>query len=374
MMPPGYPGFIAVGSFWIVMGLVAYLRHYLQAGQSDPSILFESVVWLACFAPWVGLTPLVFRLERRYPLRRPGWARNTLILAAIGIPVTYMATAVVIGLSTGLYAAVRDQGSLPDPWWAIPFRELAVQQALYWTAVAGSSMIRRFIELHEQERRSTQLALENSQLEASLHRAEINAIAMRIRPHFLFNSLQNISVLTREDPTTASRMLAHLGDVLRQSLRRDTQPETTLDSEVELAKAYVAIEQMRFGDRLSVRLELDPGTHSALVPTLLLQPLIENAILHGLKNVRHAGVIAVTAQRHDRDLVITVTDNGAGLGANDLSQLEMGIGLGSTHERLQRMYPGRHAVSARSRREGGAEVRIVLPFRDVGIPDEARAS
>ena len=128
----------------------------------------------------------------------------------------------------------------------------------------------------------------------------------KLNPHFLFNSLQNISVLTGQDPETASRMLTRLGELLRAVLRRDSSPESTLREELELTQSYVALEQLRFGDRLRVVFDIAPDVQAAQVPCFILQPLIENAVVHGLRGVKKNGLITVAAAREDRDLVLRV--------------------------------------------------------------------
>jgi LytS/YehU family sensor histidine kinase len=218
------------------------------------------------------------------------------------------------------------------------------------------------MQLRQQEKLSAKLALEKSQLETSLRQAELETLRMRLNPHFLFNSLQNISILAQQDARTASQMLARLGDLLRVALRRDSGPETTLETEIALTRAYVAIEQMRFHDRLSVLFNVAAGTEQALVPTFLLQPLVENAIKHGLAGLRQQGLIAIGSVRLENILIITVRDNGTGVPSETFSDLEVGIGLGSTSQRMERMYPGQHQFSIHPLPEGGTEVRIELPF------------
>jgi sensor histidine kinase YesM len=235
-------------------------------------------------------------------------------------------------------------------------------QGMFWVSVGGGYFVRTLFQLHQQEQRATRLALEKSQLESSLNQAQLEALRARLNPHFLFNSLQNISVLTKQDPHTASRMLTVLGDLLRAVLRNDSQPETSLSEEIDLTRSYVALEQMRFGDRLQVTFDVADGVQQALVPSFLMQPLLENAIIHGLRGVRKTGIIAVRAAEEDNGLAITVTDNGIGPPA-DASQMKIGVGLGSTCERLTRMYAERHAFSIRRPPEGGTEVRMTLPLR-----------
>jgi sensor histidine kinase YesM len=178
-------------------------------------------------------------------------------------------------------------------------------------------------------------------------------------------------VLTKQDPHTASRMLTVLGDLLRAVLRGDSQPETSLSEEIDLTRSYVALEQMRFGDRLSVTFDIADGVQQASVPSFLMQPLLENAIIHGLRGVRTTGIIAVRAAEEENGLAITVTDNGIGPPA-DPGDMKIGVGLGSTCERLSRMYSERHGFSIRRPQEGGTEVRITLALRLVNSVRDTR--
>jgi sensor histidine kinase YesM len=251
------------------------------------------------------------------------------------------------------------------------FREFFVGETIFWCSVAGGYFIRTLFQLQEQERRAARLALEKSQLEAGLNQAQLQALRARLNPHFLFNSLQNISVMTRQDPQTASRMLTRLGDLLRAVLRQDSQPETTLHEETELTRAYVALEQMRFGDRLQVDFEIAREVQQAMVPCFLLQPLVENAVVHGLRGARKTGIITVSAVSQGGELVLTVTDNGIGPPAEDPAEMKIGVGLRSTCERLARMYANRHAFSIRKAAEGGAEVRIAIPLRFADYEDRS---
>jgi LytS/YehU family sensor histidine kinase len=234
---------------------------------------------------------------------------------------------------------------------------------LFWCSVAGGYLIRTQSQLREQEQRAARLAVEKSQLEAGLKQAQLEVLRARLNPHFLFNSLQNISVLTKQDPQTASRMLVRLGDLLRAVLRHDSNPDSTLQDEIELTRAYVSLEQLRFGDRLHVEFSIAPETQQTMVPCFLLQPLIENAVVHGLRGVRKTGIITVSAEKQNQQLVLCVTDNGIGVPEEGSAEMKVGIGLGSTRARLATMYPERHAFTMRRLEEGGTEVRIVIPFR-----------
>jgi LytS/YehU family sensor histidine kinase len=170
-------------------------------------------------------------------------------------------------------------------------------------------------------------------------------------------------VLTGQDPETASRMLTRLGGLLRAVLRRNSTPESSLREELELIRSYVALEQLRFGDRLRVVFDIAPDVQAALVPCFILQPLIENAVVHGLRGVKRNGLITVAAAREEGELVLRVLDNGVGLGSARPESMRMGVGLGSTRERLERMYPDRHRCVIRELEQGGTEVRITVRLR-----------
>lgn len=361
----GYPGALLLCIVWTFVGTLSYVRHDLQnlEGGFAGSLLAGYITSLACFLPWIPLSAVLFHIERHFPLGQRGWARSAAALVVISVPVSYVASGLTTLIALGVQTLFQRPPDFSTHMWPIPFVRLLGHEFLYWSSVFASWMLRASLEMRENERHTARLMLEKSQLETSLRQAELDALRMRLDPHFLFNSLQNISTLTQHDPQTAGRMLTRLGDLLRLSLRRNSTPETTLRAEVMLVDAYLAIERMRFDDRLSATMDLDPGTERALVPSLLLQPLVENAIRHGLSGFRDRGVIAIRSHIEDDSLVLTVTDNGVGPPAEPLSELGLGIGLGATCERLALLYPGQHTFSMCALPEGGTEVCIALPLR-----------
>jgi len=309
------------------------------------------------------MTPVVFRLERTFPLGQGQWQRHAALLAVIGSPLVYFATVLDSILEGVVRFALRQPALTPWFQWRFAPRDLVIPAALYSSTLAASFLIRHFINAQEKERLAAQLALENSQLESTLRRAELETLRMRLNPHFLFNCLQNVSALSQRDPRMASQMLAKLGDLLRVYLRPDYQAELPLEEEIELTRAYASIERLRYGARLSVCFEVESGTERALVPSLLLQPLVENAIKHGLQGqANKPGLIRVHSTRQANELVVTVSDNGRGLRTNLRSDGHLGIGLSSTCERLTRLYGSQHTFAIHDRPEGGTEVRITLPI------------
>jgi two-component system LytT family sensor kinase len=360
-----YPGIPALLLVWTFLGILAYTRHYLQeSGAGRAGVMWPNfLMWLSCFCPWAFLAPIVFRLEWRFPLGKERWARNAAVLVIAGLGISYIAylAAAVICLAIRYFFAMPIANA--ERIWAVPVGELLIQQFLFWSTVGAGYAIRNLIQLQEQEREKADLLLGKSRLEASLREAELDVLRMRLNPHFLFNTLQNISVLAQEDPRTTSQMLTRLGDLLRAALRSESQSEMTLQSEITLTESYVAVEQMRFGDRLQVSIELAPGTAEALVPALLLQPLVENAIQHGMEGTAKKGLIRIRSEIEGRQLVLTVKDNGQGVPGHSIEDLELGIGLGSTRERLARMYGARGGLTVHRLAEGGTQACVTLPLR-----------
>jgi LytS/YehU family sensor histidine kinase len=251
-----------------------------------------------------------------------------------------------------------------------PWVEFCFEEFSFWCTFSAACAIRHFIQFHRQARQATQLALEKSQLEASLRQAELENLRMRLNPHFLFNTLQNISVLTQQDPKLASQMLVRLGDLLRSALRGNVSAETTVSEEMALVRDYLAVEKMRFGDRLEILVDVAPGSDEALIPSFLLQPLVENAIIHGLRGMSQVGTIAIRAMLDGAQLVLTVADNGVGVPPEWSGESDIGIGLSSTRERLSRIFTGDHQFVIRKLDEGGTEVRIAIPYQRKDQPCE----
>ena len=370
-----YPGPLALLVVWTLIGSMSYARYYLQSRPANPSvsILYEWLMWLTCFVPWSALALIVFRVESRWPLGSEKWSSNLAAMAILSLPFCYVAVEIAIGLSFIIDTSFHRPFNTSISWWKPKLAEMWVMMMIYWSVVAAAYTIRSLMQLHEREREAAQLALEKSMLESSLHQAELETLRTKLNPHFLFNCLQNISVLTKEDPKTASQMLVRLGDLLRTALRKDSGPETTLTSEIALTQSYVAVEKMRFGDRLTILFDIDPKTERALVPTFLLQPLVENAIVHGLQGAHRLGVISVRSTIQNGNLMLAVADNGIGLPVKDTADLEIGIGLNSTCERLRRMYPNQHSFSMRALPEGGTEVLVSFPLHFESVHSESIA-
>jgi hypothetical protein len=211
-------------------------------------------------------------------------------------------------------------------------------------------------------RRDRDRALVASRLESRLAQAQLQVLKMQLQPHFLFNTLNGISVLIHEDPVRASTTIARLSEFLRLTLENSGLQEVPLRKELEFLDRYLQIELVRFGDRLSVDMDVPPELREALVPNLILQPLVENAIRHGVSKRRGAARIHIRAQRENGRLAVHVTDNGAGLNGAASGPLREGVGLGNTRARLHQLYGDDCVLELQGLPEGGVDVSFGIPF------------
>jgi signal transduction histidine kinase len=344
-------------TLWTFFGLLGYTRHYLQVAGTPLQVAFwpELPLWLCCYWAWIPLTPAVFWFETLSGQYASLW-RRVLFLIPPSVVFSYAAYLLSLVLGGAVKFLENEPPAIPRAFWVMPLVELCMEQSLFWAIVVTAFLIRQSKRLQARDR-------EAAALEVTLRQAELETLRARLNPHFLFNSLQNISALTAEEPHTASRMISKLGDLLRVSFRREFQSEVTLETEVMLGRTYLEIEKMRFGDRLQFKIDMTPETHNALVPSLLLQPLLENAIVHGLARMEGLGEVFLTAETRDGRLILTVRDNGSGFARSLGNGTGAGVGLGSTCERLRRLYPGQHEISLVEPAGGGTEVRIAIPFR-----------
>ncbi|MCW5558977.1 MAG: histidine kinase, partial [Verrucomicrobiae bacterium] len=246
----------------------------------------------------------------------------------------------------------------PGPLYAPRRFAVALDGLAYLTLIGLAQAIHFRRRLSERE---TQAA----SLEAKLTQSRLHALQAQLQPHFLFNALNGIALLVRRDPRTAEEMIASLSELLRASLSRSGRQEIPLREELELLERYLELQTMRFGDRLTVERRVDPAALEVLVPSLLFQPLVENAIRHGIEPLAEPGWVRISAICEGSDLILEVEDNGAGFDPSPLGgnrkMAEGGLGLDSVRERLAGLYEDRHEFLFQERAEGGVRVRIRIP-------------
>lgn len=232
--------------------------------------------------------------------------------------------------------------------------------------------------LHRRYRERERVTL---QLETKLARAQLEALKIQLQPHFLFNTLNTISALLHRDAEAADRVLSRLGDLLRLSLQHSGKQEVMLRQELEFLERYLEIQQTRFQDRLTVRFDTDPEVLDALVPTLVLQPLVENAVRHAIEPRAARGHLDIRARRRDGRLRLEVADDGPGLGPAGPGDINgagipstgSGIGLANTRARLEQLYGKGHRFTLANAPAGGLVVTLEIPYRVGNLPTPTAA-
>ena len=324
------------------------------AARGRPFDLPTALVSMAYILSWVGLAPAAAALARRFPIQGRRWPLHLVLHFASAL----VAEAVVMAALLPVALAVT--GS------SVPFGRAYVGALLSaffffqltWAAVvAGSAALDYAARLRRRDVRE-------AQLEAQLASARLDALRMQLNPHFLFNTLHAVSALMARDVRAARTMLSDLSDLLRIALDRAAEPEVPLAEELDFLDRYLRIERTRFRDRLQVDLDVDSGARTALVPTLLLQPLVENALKHGIAPRADGGYVHIEARRVEGPagdtLLFRVTDDGPGFPAADTRR--EGVGLRTTRERLATRFGDAAVLRLENRPEGGAVVEVQIPF------------
>jgi len=333
----------------------------MQARLAGEPVSWRAVTWQA--SEWVilgALTPITYSLGRRFPLRRPHLVRNVLTHAAGALALCAgwagagVAMRVVLGTSWEGVPLSRQLAS----WTLI---SLPWSVFIYFAVLGSMQAFSYFVEARERETQAARLT-------AQLAEARLGALRMQLHPHFLFNSLNAITVLVRDQRAReATTMLELLSDVLRQVLRTDPAGEVPLSEELRFVEQYLAIEQVRFSDRLTVSFAVDDDVRDAAVPGFILQPLVENALRHGLANRSEDGRVEIEARREGSGgsggsaLVLGVRDNGVGRPPEE-RRVE-GLGLANTRERLATLYGGRARLDLAGSPSGGTTATVRLPYR-----------
>jgi len=313
-------------------------------------------VWLICAFLWLAATPLVLWLARRFPLDRKRWITSSLAHLGAGSAISFLLLALYVLITSWLGLEANQQSFLQA------FRRQLVfgfhsEVLTYWMIIGLSHGIDYYRKYRERELRALQL-------ETRLAQAQLDALKMQLHPHFLFNTLNSISVLMSEDVAAARRMLTRMSELLRASLENVGRHEVSLREELDFLKNYLEIEQTRFQDRLAVRMDIEPEVLDARVPNLILQPLVENAIRHGIAPRAQPGVIEISATRKNGVVRLRVRDNGPGLTSSVPENLNKGIGISNTQARLQQLYGAGHLFEMKNANGGGLEVAIEIPFRN----------
>lgn len=336
----------------------------------------ELRIYLAQFWTWGLITPAIIVVDRRLPFA----ARelNKRALAHLGFSVIF--TEIYFYIFTAMRASMG-----VTPWSSLQIKQLMSPGVLGWQlwswliywVVAGGVQAYGYRERYM----TSELRLER--MEHSFVEARLNALRTQLDPHFLFNALNTISSHVERDPKLTRRMIEHLGDLLRLSLESKDKQEVPLFEELAFLEHYLAIQKIRFGAQLRVVIEIAPSLRHARVPSLVIQPLVENAIRHGISRRASGGTITVRATAVGDRLEIRVLDDGVGLPMNwalegkgdNKGSSSGGLGLSITRERIAGLHPnGTSRFSVANRPEGGVAVEIDLPLRLTGEDEDGRAA
>lgn len=352
-----------------------FAEHYVAIFEHPPT-LGQMLVWeLPYWLLWAGLGPAVFWLAGRFPIDRERWFRNSLlhILACVTLAIGHRAIYLIIGWLLNV-AAYQNLRSIRELYSSDILFNLPTGFMSYGTIFLVSYVIDYYRRHQEEELKISRLKTELAEAKLQVTEAQLQALKMQLHPHFLFNTLNSISALLDEDVDVADQMLARLGDFLRMTLENSGAQRVTLQEELEFLRCYLEIEHVRFQDRLTVNMLIDPDTLEARVPNLILQPIVENAIRHGIVSRIAPGEIEIRAQRSGDSLELQVKDNGPGLHRDGASIIKEGLGLGNTRARLEQMYGSSHNFDMTDVPEGGLKVTLEIPFeaaRAIGIRDGA---
>ncbi|MGA7616429.1 MAG: histidine kinase [Thermoanaerobaculia bacterium] len=361
--------------FWTSLALLTVANRLLDArgtgfqliAPTRPIVLAFVEAWI-----WAVLTPLIFWLSHRVSGERWGWIERVLVLVVVGILL-----AIFVDAATEVFRVqvlhIPHRRFPPG----IARRMMAIRGGRIWflnemivyLAVLAAGFAREYFDRYQRrQQESVRLEAHTAQLEAQLATARLETLRMQLNPHFLFNTLHAVSALVERDPAGVRRMIARLSELLRFTLESTGRHEVSLEEEISLLERYLDIMRIRFQGKLDVRIDLAPETGGALLPNLILQPIVENAIKHGVDR-NGEGEIEIRALRRGERLVVSVRDHGDG-SENDFDFRE-GVGLANTRARLEQMYDTDQTLTIRPAEGGGVIATIEVPYHtasDLQVP------
>ena len=345
-------------AIWTALGLASALQtsiYFMRDNRPVPwtPVLIDRLAdWYTCAI----FTPLFFWLVRAGPWDRSRWWRAIGIQALVVlacVPVKYVLYVMIV------------QNVIPD-YRTVVFGRILVGSFI--TEVMAFGAMLAIVHAVELNRRTIEQREQAARLEARRAEARLEALTAQLQPHFLFNTLHAVSTLMHRDVEAADTMLARLGDLLRRTLDDRDRPELPLAEELRLLDAYLDIARVRFEDRLTVDVDVPPEASGALVPRFVLQPLVENALQHGIGSREGPGRITIRAARTGDRLSLTVSDNGTAGALSQNGFPREGVGLTNTRERLRERYGGDHELRLNKDRSGGLIVTMDIPFRAAPVP------
>ena len=347
---------------WTILGCVFALPDLSAGAGRRQALLFSLTLWWT----WGLVTPLILWVDRQIPIstRHLAWRALAHLVPSVLLTAVYV---YLLGAVRAAFGVAEWKGLYGVRFFVDALQGMFVWDWLDYWLILGAWQAWRYYQHYA----AGELRVER--LEKSFSEARLNALRMQLNPHFLFNALNTISSQVEREPKLARQMIEHLGDLLRLSLESKDKLEVPLADELSFLEHYVAIQKIRFGDRLRIETQIEPEVKFASVPCLLVQPLVENAIRHGISRRASGGTVIVSAHRRQNRLDVRVLDDGVGLPADWTLENSGGTGLSVTRQRIAGLYPdGQGSFAVHRRAGGGTEVEISLPLRWIG--EEAHAA
>jgi signal transduction histidine kinase len=344
---------LAVVLFWAFLAFVSAASRELDPRVPGlPPNVVSAVVRSTHleYALWAVITLPILWLTSRYSIEGGRRFGRVLLFVLLGIAIAMFMDAFLLRVREALMTPLGRFRRRAPPLLGVGGLGFLDDLMVYF-AVLGAGVARDYFLRYRARLEDT------VRLQAQLAQARLDVLRSQLNPHFLFNTLNAVSALVEREPRGARRMIARLSDLLRYTLEQSTEEEVPLNRELDLLGEYIELMQIRFQGKLNITVQVDDDVRQALVPNLLLQPIVENAFKHGVGLVSGPGTIIVRAHRSDGRLVVTVVDNGPGPGGG-----EEGVGLRNTNARLREMYGVPYKVTLRQARSGGTEAEVVLPF------------
>ncbi len=344
--------------------------HIIGSLEGEPAPYLRTVAFVMPFwYLWAAYAPLVVWMATRYPIESGRVVTRSLMHLGLAVVMSFAHT----GIRFGLQPAIRETLHVNDvsmasfdPLFALATLELPVHVFIYGAILAVTYVIRYSRHLRERELAATRLS-------ARLADARMQALRMQLNPHFFFNALNSIAMLVRDSKRdTAVDTLERLSDLLRYVLKDPADQEVRLEQEIDFIGRYLAIEQIRFQDRLEVDIDADSDTLEAMVPILVLQPIVENAIRHGMAGQAATSKVTVTARKEGGSLRLGILDDGPGFRGPSSRGGGTGVGISNTRKRLAELYGEEASLELENRSPRGTAVIITLPFHTVPLADQDR--
>lgn len=344
---------------WTVVALFFTSQVSMQSRLSqNPIPFFRILSWqLASAYVWLAFMPLILWLGRKFRFENGQWKKSVPVhfIASIFVAFAQQAVDALILPKLGYPPNIKFASYL-ETYQVFLLINFHLSVSIYWAVIGIKHAIGYYQKYRERELRA-------SQLEARLAQTRLQVLKMQLHPHFLFNTLNAISELVYKDPEAAEQMITNLSDLLRLSLDNVGIQEVPLQQELEFLKKYIEIEQTRFHDRLQIEMHIEADTLDATVPNMILQPLVENAIKHGIAPRSWGGRIDIETEKQNGSLLLRVTDDGVGVPDGNTETLKEGVGLSNTRARLRHLYGEAHKFELQSLKDGGLALKLEIPFK-----------